>query len=299
MLGGISYAGIHSLRPDAPMSVAPISGTTPPVTTLSPPEGKASETSMPPPTESPGPKEVVVAMAGAVKIPGLLHLSSDARVGDAIKRAGGAKPDADLDEINLAAKLSDGDQIYVPHRKTGRSEEKIADSERSPRATRTARIAPRYRGGELLPHYAPLPPLTPPPLGGTPPAKEGSSPYRDLPVSTELPPQTEAPPRSEPPSFGGPSSRDDLPSFDSPPPRPSSRGTRGHGGAKARPAGLVSLNTASEADLETLPGIGPATAQKILAYRREHGGFRSIDEITAIRGIGPKKLETMRPYLRL
>ena len=62
---------------------------------------------------------------------------------------------------------------------------------------------------------------------------------------------------------------------------------------------MVSLNSASQAQLETLPGIGPKTAQAILEYRRQNGPFASVDDIINVKGIGPKKLEKMRPFLRL
>ncbi|MCC7434104.1 MAG: helix-hairpin-helix domain-containing protein [Methanoregulaceae archaeon] len=61
----------------------------------------------------------------------------------------------------------------------------------------------------------------------------------------------------------------------------------------------ISLNSASASELDRLPGVGPATAAKIIEYRRAHGGFASIDELLAVKGIGPKKLADMRPYLRL
>lgn len=64
------------------------------------------------------------------------------------------------------------------------------------------------------------------------------------------------------------------------------------------PGGLVSLSAGSAKELEAVPGIGPATSARILEYRASHGGFRSVDELLAIKGIGPKKLEQMRRFLR-
>jgi competence protein ComEA len=65
----------------------------------------------------------------------------------------------------------------------------------------------------------------------------------------------------------------------------------GGGGAAGR---RVSLSSATAADLDGLPGIGPVTAQKILDYRAEHGGFRSVDDLDAIPGIGPARIEQLR-----
>jgi competence protein ComEA len=71
---------------------------------------------------------------------------------------------------------------------------------------------------------------------------------------------------------------------------------RAPGGASGATAGTarVSLSSATAADLDGLPGIGPVTAQKILDYRAEHGGFRSVDDLDAIPGIGPARIEQLR-----
>ena len=56
----------------------------------------------------------------------------------------------------------------------------------------------------------------------------------------------------------------------------------------------VSLSSASLAELDALPGVGPVTAQKIVDYRAAHGGFGSVDDLDAIPGIGPARLEQLR-----
>jgi len=66
---------------------------------------------------------------------------------------------------------------------------------------------------------------------------------------------------------------------------------------KKPPAKPVNINTATPEQLQTVPGIGPATAEKIIQMRRSYGAFKSVDDLRAIRGIGPKRLEKMRKYL--
>ncbi len=60
---------------------------------------------------------------------------------------------------------------------------------------------------------------------------------------------------------------------------------------------IVNLNTASISQLETLPKVGPAMAQRIVDYRTETGGFRSIDELRNVSGIGDKTFEVLKPLV--
>ncbi|MBY5025386.1 helix-hairpin-helix domain-containing protein [Streptococcus suis] len=60
---------------------------------------------------------------------------------------------------------------------------------------------------------------------------------------------------------------------------------------------LVNLNTATEADLQTISGIGAKRAADIIAYREANGGFKSVDDLNNVSGIGDKTMESIRPYV--
>jgi competence protein ComEA len=151
------------------------------------------------------PATIAVHVAGAVNHPGVVELQSGARVIDAVEAVGGALADGDLDRLNLAAKVSDGQRVYVA--KVGQSD---------PGALNDA-------------------------------------------------------------SAGG---VDD----------PAASGT-------GAPGGKVNLNTATQAQLETLPGIGPTYAQAIIAERQRRGGFTSVNDLRSVRGIGDKRFAELAPLV--
>ncbi len=59
----------------------------------------------------------------------------------------------------------------------------------------------------------------------------------------------------------------------------------------------ININTASSAQLQTLNGVGPAKAQEIMKYRKSHGGFKSVDELVNVKGIGPKTVAQLKSQL--
>jgi comEA protein len=69
-------------------------------------------------------------------------------------------------------------------------------------------------------------------------------------------------------------------------------------GRKEKPAlHSIDLNTATAAELQKLPGIGPSLANQIVSYRNEHGRFKTVAELDNVKGIGPKKLADLEPYV--
>jgi competence protein ComEA len=70
-------------------------------------------------------------------------------------------------------------------------------------------------------------------------------------------------------------------------------------GAASAPVTPVDVNVATMAELDTLPGIGPATAQAILTYRERNGPFRTVDDLGEVQGIGPARLDALRDLVRV
>ncbi|MFL5798366.1 MAG: helix-hairpin-helix domain-containing protein [Actinomycetota bacterium] len=151
------------------------------------------------PTESPSPTMLFVHVAGLVRHPGVYRFHEGQRVIDAVQAAGGPRRKADLDALNLAALLTDAEQILVP--------------------------------------------------------AQGAVPAAPVPAAGSSP------------------------------------------GIPGAPAALVNVNTASEQELEALPGIGPVLANSIIAYRTEHGPFPTVDALDDVSGIGPATLADLRPLV--
>ncbi|MBN1658471.1 MAG: ComEA family DNA-binding protein [Anaerolineae bacterium] len=173
---------------------------TPTQSILLSPATAGSETATPFPTSTPSPLRIYVS--GAVRHPEVYILQPGAIVKDALLAAGGASDDADLDRINLAAPVGDGQHVHVP----------------------------RY--GEAAVTALP------------------SDPY----------------------------------------------------GSRAAPGGVgerVNINTATQAELETLPGIGPSLAARIVAHREAHGPFAAPEDVTEVSGIGPAIFEKIRDLITI
>jgi competence protein ComEA len=104
---------------------------------------------------------------------------------------------------------------------------------------------------------------------------------RTISAAPEAPPE----PAAEPTALPAPEAAPAAPA-PAPPPQPAATRT-------------ININTASGAELELLPGIGPALAGRILEHRAKIGRFRSVDQLDDIKGIGPKVLAKLRPLVRV
>jgi len=167
---------------------------------------------------APGAGRVVVHVLGAVRRSGVVELPASSRVGDALERAGGATDDADLDRLNLARVLTDGERLYVP--RVGQQD-------------------------------------VPEALG---PMADGAA--------------------------AGPTAA-------------AGAGAGSGGGTGGEESAVVDLNTADQTALETLPGIGPGLAGRIIAWRDEHGRFTAVEDLLDVSGIGDVRFAELRDRVRV
>ncbi|WP_197358627.1 ComEA family DNA-binding protein, partial [Streptomyces clavuligerus] len=83
-----------------------------------------------------------------------------------------------------------------------------------------------------------------------------------------------------------------------PPPQPPGHGPVVGGVGGAQPTAPLSLATATVEQLDALPGVGPVLARHIVDHRTRHGGFRSVDQLREVRGIGDRRFADLRPLVR-
>lgn len=238
-----------------------------PVTiTVLPPE----PTAIPTVTATPGPYMVYVTGAVA-NSESVIALPFDSRVLHALEAAGGPLPSADLERINLAGRLNDGDQVHVPMRESGSAQ---ASASIVTVATPTPGTYTVYVVGEVMQPQSMV----------------------ALSVGSRVEDAVQA--------AGGPTDKADLsrvnlsqvlgdgdyvyipPLGDDAFITPTPNGPR-----------RVHINYATAEELDDLPGIGPALAQAILDYRTEHGPFSSFADLDNVPGLGPSKLDALRDLI--
>jgi competence protein ComEA len=212
--------------------------------------------------------KAVVDVAGQVKKPGVYTLDENARIQDAIKKAGGALPDADLNALNLAAWVEDGSKIVVP-------------------AKVKAAIVPTATPIIIVQSN---PAETPPPRMGVPIEE---TPVRYLPPPAPYIPPSDATSSSPVPSGTGQSNGDSA----LPREKTKSGAKSSNISTQYLLANPLDINSATAGELEGLPNIGPKTAERIVAYRTANGRFRSVEELDNVKGIGEKTLARLKPYV--
>lgn len=173
---------------------------------------------------------IVVYVAGDVRRPGLYRLPPRSRADDAVRAAGGARADADLVAVNLAAPIADGDEVAV----LATSDAPVAVAHRrSRRATAGVRAAGATATG--------------------PRQKRRTHRKRGTGVDATT--------------------------------------------ASDAPSDLIDLNHADASELETLPGIGAALAERIVSVREAGGGFTSADDLLDVGGMTQSRLDALAPYI--
>ncbi len=189
-----------------------------------------------------------VYVAGAVQKPGVYTLNPGDRLADAVAAAGGIAATADLSPVNLALKVQDEGRYLIPDIATRPHQAAAAVP---PAAADLTRKTANLLTGEL----------------------SGSTESGD-PVDNA---DKESATGSTIPGNGG-----GIPAGSV-----ASASLGNGGGITVSAIGLLDLNTATDRQLETLPGIGPSRARAIIAHRNQHGPFVAAEELTAVAGIGP------------
>lgn len=233
-----------------------------------PPEPTAVPSATPIPSTTPTPGPFLVYITGAVERPNVLvTLDYGSRVIDALNAAGGSRIDANLDLVNLAQRLADGDQIHVPTLRAQPGQVRVTVHVVTPtpgmlvvyvtgavrQPGRMVTLAAGSRVSDAIDA-----------AGGL----AGDADAQALNLSARL---------NDGDLVHVPSALDDnlpTPTPNHPP--------------------LIHINDASAEELVTLPGIGPALAQAIIEHRTRYGPFKQFEDLDAVPGLGPAKLEAIR-----
>jgi competence protein ComEA len=217
---------------------------------------------------------LVVHVAGAVKKPGVYSLPAQARISQAIQKAGGPLPNADVNQLNLADWAKDGVRIDVPEKA-----KVVVVPTPTPMVVYIEKPTTEYAEPEVSTRITeqsePEPSRTTTTEKRIVKSREKPKEKKAKPAKTKKPETIAGMPRAL--TAAGKPSDNASPEF-----------------LKKHP---LNLNRATAEQLEALPGVGPSLAQKILDYRKEHGGFKSVEKLDDVPGIGPKKLEDITPLV--
>jgi competence protein ComEA len=234
----------------------------------------------PPPRPTPAP--LVVQVAGEVLNPGVYQLAGAARIADALERAGGPTDDGDPNQLNLAARVSDGQRIVVPRKQAPArpapalerplvnpapaAEATLAVVPARADAAQTALPAGEERVETAMPASADAAPTA-----GLGAASEGMAPTEVPKTPTPVPARATATPRPVRT------------------PTPDVRATLAAGGR-------LNLNRATLAELDALPGVGQVTAQKILDHRKQ-ALFSSVEELRDLKIVTNSTFQRIKDLL--
>ena len=202
--------------------------------------------------------KITVCVSGAVAKPGLYEVTKGSRAQQVIELAGGVTEEADMDKVNLAQLCKDGGHIKVPRLSKARLKQKMQERKSAKEAGISGKIA-------------------------------GDAHYND---AAQYNSQKSAHKKWET-ANGSQSAATGWPET-----QPDGNRREDKTGRTAADTVLVHLNSATEADLIQLPGVGNATARRIIAFRNQHG-FHRIEDIMQVPGIGPAKFAKMKNCLTL
>lgn len=235
--------------------------------------------------------QVTVHVVGAVNRPGVYQLRAGARAYEAVAMAGGLARNADSQQVNLAAALQDGQQVYIPP---------VGGYYQQPAAQTGGTTLQPNSPDQVV--YEPVVPAAPP----APPASQQSAYTTPAPARVPAPQPSPSRPDSRvqapasapapsgqaaPAQAAGPSAQTAAGSAAAPSRKPDSRPP------KLPVRFPINVNAATEDQLDALPGVGATLAARIVAHRDRNGPFRRPEDLSRVEGIGDKTVTRLTPYV--